>query len=129
MTQWSMCGFLSLQVYNIQYPAAYTETMDWFDSINLPIDILPFGCVFPTLDNYIFYFVLRTATPLALVIALMLGSRALRLRHKVSALADTCADLVRREHDRPRAPTSPAAYACCKHAPPQPARASPADAW
>jgi hypothetical protein len=50
--------------YQIDFPDLYSEMLSTFESINIPIKFLPFGCTFPNLDNYMFDLVLQTATPL-----------------------------------------------------------------
>ena len=52
--------------YDIRYPAFYENLMQDLDSaVNVNLQLLPFGCMFPSLDNYIFFFVLRTLVPLS----------------------------------------------------------------
>ena len=50
--------------YQIDFPDLYSEMLSTFESINIPIKFLPFGCTFQSLDNYMFDLVLQTATPL-----------------------------------------------------------------
>ena len=50
--------------YQINFPYLYSEILSIFERINIPIKFLPFGCSFPSLDNYMFDLVLQTATPL-----------------------------------------------------------------
>ena len=50
--------------YKIQFPEFYKKLLEALDSINLPIKLLPFGCSFPNLDNFMFELVLKTSLPL-----------------------------------------------------------------
>jgi hypothetical protein len=50
--------------YDITFPDLYEEILSRFEALNLDASILPFGCLFPDLDNYMFDLVLRTASPL-----------------------------------------------------------------
>jgi hypothetical protein len=52
--------------YDIRYPAFYENLMEDLDAtVNLNLQILPFGCMFPSLDTYVFFFVLKTLVPLS----------------------------------------------------------------
>ena len=79
------------------YPDFYTETLKSISNINIPIQVLPFGCLFPSLNNFIFDLVLKTATPIILVLLLSFLSKVLRARSGGSGfgafLADACSDL------------------------------------
>jgi hypothetical protein len=88
--------------FNITYPSFYIDVLDILKGINIPIDLLPFGCVFPWLNNFLFDFILKTATPLALVLLLAFLSKVLRARSGSAEgahvslcafLADACSDL------------------------------------
>ena len=50
--------------YDITFPDLYEESLSRFEALNLDASILPFGCLFPDLDNYMFDLVLQTASPL-----------------------------------------------------------------
>jgi len=89
-------------IFDITYPAFYTATLEGLKNINIQVNLLPFGCVFPLLDNFFFDFVLKTATPLVLVLLLYVLSKVLRARFGDAEgaqrgfgayLADACSDL------------------------------------
>ncbi|KOO34597.1 mastigoneme-like protein [Chrysochromulina tobinii] len=89
-------------IFDITYPAVYTATLEGLKNINIQVNLLPFGCVFPLLDNFFFDFVLKTATPLVLVLLLYVMSKVLRARFGGAEgaqrgfgayLADACSDL------------------------------------
>jgi hypothetical protein len=95
----SLCqvvGQLGL-IFDVTYPAFFTETLKSISNINIPIDLLPFGCIFPSLNNFIFNLVLKTATPIILVLLFSFLSKVLRARSGGSKfgefLADACSDL------------------------------------
>ena len=67
LTSGHACSQVLSQVastYKIKFPDLYSEMLSSFERINIPIKLLPFGCTFPSLDNYMFDLVLQTATPL-----------------------------------------------------------------
>ncbi|KOO31505.1 mastigoneme-like protein [Chrysochromulina tobinii] len=89
-------------IFDITYPAFYTATLEGLKNINIQVNLLPFGCVLPLLDNFFFNFVLKTATPLVLVLLLYVMSKVLRARFGGAEsaqrgfgayLADACSDL------------------------------------
>ncbi|KOO29948.1 cytadherence high molecular weight protein 2 [Chrysochromulina tobinii] len=84
-------------IFDVTYPAFYTETLKSISNINIPFQLLPFGCIFPSLNNFIFDLVLKTATPIILVLMLSFFSKVLRARSGGSGfgvfLADACSDL------------------------------------
>jgi len=89
-------------IFDITYPAFYTATLEGLKNINIQVNLLPFGCVLPLLDNFFFDFVLKTATPLVLVLLLYFLSKVLRARFGGAEgaqrgfgtyLADACSDL------------------------------------
>eukprot|EP00966_Prymnesium_polylepis_P029488 685135-Prymnesium_polylepis.1 len=49
---------------------------------SFPIKFLPFGCLFPDLDNYLFDVVLQTATPLLLMLVLEAIRKVLQARNR-----------------------------------------------
>eukprot|EP00900_Chrysochromulina_parva_P018460 jgi/Chrpa1/26615/Chrysochromulina_OHIO_Genome00026808-RA len=51
-------------IFDVTYPAFYTEILKSISNINIPFQLLPFGCIFPSLNNFIFDLVLKTATPI-----------------------------------------------------------------
>jgi len=67
--------------YDIAFPDLYSESVALLSHVNLNIDFLPFGCVLPSLDNYLFEFVVQTATPAACVLLMMATSAGLRRRY------------------------------------------------
>lgn len=66
------------RAYSITYPPIYAEVLRVAASINIPINVLPFGCVFPDVDNFYFELVLTTTVPLVFVLALMAIAKCLR---------------------------------------------------
>jgi hypothetical protein len=50
--------------YSITFPSLYTKMLAAIDRVNFPVKFLPFACIFPDLDNYMFDLVLQTGTPL-----------------------------------------------------------------
>ena len=89
-------------IFDITYPAFYTTILEGLKNINIQVNLLPFGCVLPSLDNFFFDFVLKTATPLVLVLLLYFLSKVLRARFGGAEgaqrgfgahLADACSDL------------------------------------
>jgi hypothetical protein len=95
----SLCQVVSQLgvIFNVQYPPFYTSVLAAIENINIPIDLLPFGCMAPQLNNFLFDLVLKTATPIILVVLLVFLSRALRTFSGGSGfggfLADACSDL------------------------------------
>ena len=85
----------------ITFPPFYTNTLAWLGGVNVPIDFLPFGCIVPGLDNFLFDLVLTTATPLTFVLLMVVLSRWLHKRYGSEGgesnvkvfLADVCSDL------------------------------------
>jgi hypothetical protein len=63
--------------YEIRFPPLYQKAVVWFNSLSLPISVTPFACVFPSLDTYLFDFILITGMPIAIVVFLMLSSTGL----------------------------------------------------
>ena len=45
-----------------------------------PMDGRPFGCLLPSLDNFLFEFVVTTSVPLVVAAVLLIGSRGLQAR-------------------------------------------------
>lgn len=92
---------------DIVYPPVYYSMLSWLATINIPINLLPWACVFPAFDNVLFGvpsaelssalyrsvenphcfrllfadYVLITILPLGFVMLLMLLSKALHARH------------------------------------------------
>jgi hypothetical protein len=95
----SLCQVVSQLgvIFNVRYPPLYTSVLAAIENINIPIDLLPFGCMVPQLNNFIFDLVLKTATPIILVVLLVFLSRALRTFSGGSGfgafLAEACSDL------------------------------------
>jgi len=79
-------------IFDITYPAFYTAILEGLKNINIQVNLLPFGCVLPLLDNFIFDLVLKTATPIILVLLLSFASTVLRAC-SATFLADACSDL------------------------------------
>jgi len=79
-------------IFDISYPAFYTTILEGLKNINIQVNLLPFGCVLPLLDNFIFDLVLKTATPIILVLLLSFASTVLRAC-SATFLADACSDL------------------------------------
>ena len=85
----------------ITFPPFYTNTLAWVGGVNVPINFLPFGCIVPGLDNFIFDFVVTTATPLGFVLLMVVLSSWLHKRYGSEGgesnikvfLADICSDL------------------------------------
>eukprot|EP00966_Prymnesium_polylepis_P330595 7386223-Prymnesium_polylepis.1 len=50
--------------YKITFPDFYGDILSAMASVNLPVKVLPFGCSFPHMDNYMFELILKTAGPL-----------------------------------------------------------------
>ena len=67
------------------------NALSTINSINIDVQILPFGCVFPDLDNYIFDFVVKTMTPLVFSLVRLLLTiiihRPLRCRNRKTPFA------------------------------------------
>jgi len=95
----SLCQVVSQLgvIFNVRYPPLYTSVLAAIENINIPIDLLPFGCMVPQLNNFIFDLVLKTATPIILVVLLVFLSRALSTFSGGSGfgafLAEACSDL------------------------------------
>jgi hypothetical protein len=95
----SLCQVVSQLgvIFNVQYPPFYTSLLASIENINIPIDSLPFGCMAPQLNNFLFDLVLKTATPIILVVLLLFLRRVLRTFSGGSGfgafLADACSDL------------------------------------
>jgi hypothetical protein len=106
----SLCQVLSEvgDTYEIVFPDFYTATLEQLSYINVPIGLLPFGCLFSDLNNILFDLVLITAVPLGLVVALVLLSKYLHSHYQNQpdrgmtangqkgtglVMADLCSDL------------------------------------
>ena len=95
----SLCQVVSQLgvIFKVTFPPFYTEVLAAIKNINIPIDLLPFGCMAPELNNFLFDLVLKTATPIILVVLLVFLSRVLRKFSGGSGfgafLAEACSDL------------------------------------
>ena len=67
--------------YKIKFPDLYSKMLSALGRANFPIKLLPFGCLFPDLDNYMFDLVLETATPLFVMLVLEAIRKILQARH------------------------------------------------
>eukprot|EP00966_Prymnesium_polylepis_P111743 2585026-Prymnesium_polylepis.2 len=63
--------------YGIRYPSVYEDSVEKIDNVNLDFQFLPFGCLFPSFDNYVFFFVLRTLVPLSEGLRFQIGAPSL----------------------------------------------------
>jgi hypothetical protein len=80
-------------IFDVTYPAFYTEILKSISNINIPFQLLPFGCIFPSLNNFIFDLVLKTATPIILLLLLSVVHRRSGKSEFGLSLADACSDL------------------------------------
>eukprot|EP00966_Prymnesium_polylepis_P174307 4033067-Prymnesium_polylepis.1 len=60
--------------YKISYPDFYAKMLDAIERADFPIKLLPFGCQFRGVDNYMFDLVMQTALPFRA--SLRIGVRA-----------------------------------------------------
>jgi hypothetical protein len=85
---------MTQSTFNIPYPDFYSRMLDWSRSVNLPIDVLPFGCVLPSANSFLFHLVSVTVTPLVVVLTLQCTKKYLQARHgRHSFGVELCADL------------------------------------
>jgi len=68
--------------YDITFPELYNDVLSTMGRVSVPIKFLPFGCIVPTLDNFMFDLVLQTATPLLLMLVLELINKVLKARNR-----------------------------------------------
>ncbi|KOO20783.1 protein serine threonine [Chrysochromulina tobinii] len=80
-------------IFDVTYPAFYTEILKSISNVNIPFQMLPFGCIFPSLNNFIFDLVLKTATPIILLLLLSVVHRRSGKSEFGLSLADACSDL------------------------------------
>lgn len=101
----SLCQIVSQvgETFEIAYPPFYTDMLAFLSLVTIPFDLLPFGCVLPSLDTYLFDYVVATSAPLAVAGLLWLVSVGLKRTHadgmgsgKVSTadiVAEVCSEL------------------------------------
>jgi hypothetical protein len=71
--------------YDITFPDLYSEMLSTMGRVSVPIKFLPFGCISPDLDNYMFDLVLQTAMPLLLMLVLEAIRNVLKARNRQPA--------------------------------------------
>jgi hypothetical protein len=71
--------------FDIPYPPGYRRMLRWVGAVNLPTDMLPWGCFVASMDTFLFELVLKTMVPLSIVALLVVLSRCLRRYGKRTA--------------------------------------------
>ena len=68
--------------------------VEWAGSVNVPLTAVPFGCLVPVFDSYLFMLIVKTVAPVALVIVLRFAANLFQVRYgRQSSSAELLNDL------------------------------------